>query len=111
MTGATLTLPTLSNPRTFLSEMIARDREAFVILCNKNFDSADDMAGELALVGFSISEKRCQRIRNRKAKKIYHSERRAVRFVLKRRHALKQAAETKAEIARLQARIKELEAL
>jgi len=105
-----LTLPTMSNHRTILSEMIARDRESFVRLCHDSFSSADDMANELAVVGFDISEKRCQRIRNRQAKRIYHSERRAVRFVLNRRKALRKAEETRAEIEKLQARIAELEA-
>ena len=106
----TMTLPNLSNPRTFLSEMIDRDREAFVRLCNNNFDSADHMANDLADVGFEISEKRCQRIRNRTAKKIYAAERKAVKFALKRRKALAEAAETRARIAELKRQIEELEA-
>lgn len=108
--SATMTLPTLSNPRTFLSKAIERDHEAFCLKCFKSFDSAEHMASELSSVGYVICPKRCQRIRNRKVSKTYAAERKAVKFALRRRKALEKAAETDAEIESLQARIAELKA-
>ena len=110
MMSETMTLPTLSDPRTFLAEMIARDREAFVRLCLSEFDSAEDMAAQLSEAGYEMSDKRAQRIRNRTAGRIYAAERKAVRFTLKRRVVLRRADAVLREAEALERRAAELRA-
>ena len=109
MTGATLTLPTLTDFRESVTDFIKRDGEAFAKLCRDNWPSGDAMANDLASHGLIRSPKTCRNWRNA-ATNVRYADARAVKYIIRRRKALRKADETRAEIEKLQARIAELEA-
>ena len=104
-------MPHSSFCRTILSESIERGRRDFFSLCYREFDSADLMAAEIAEAGGDIHPKRCQRLRNGTAKKIWDADRRAVEFVLDRRKALAEIQQHNADLAAARAEVARLEGM
>jgi len=105
-----MTLPNLPFDKESVAEFIKRDSEAFAKLCRDEWPSGDAMANELAEYGLMRDPKTCRNWRNATTN-VRYADARAVKYIIRRKTALRKANETRAEIARLQARIAELEAL
>lgn len=104
-----MTLPTRPDFRELLPDLIRRDNQAFAKLCRAEWRSGDAMASDLAAYGLMRDPKTCRNWRNA-ATNVRYSDVRAVKYIVKRRKALAQAAETRARIDALRAEIAELEA-
>ena len=110
MRELTMTFPSMPDFRESVADLVKRDGEKFARLCRSEWPSGDAMANELAKYGLMRDPKTCRNWRNA-ATNVRYADVRAVKYIIRRKQALRKAEETKAEIARLQARIAELESL
>ncbi|WP_416877944.1 hypothetical protein [Litorimonas sp.] len=98
-----MTLPTLEGFAQHLEELLTRDQKAFARKCREVWNkSAKEMADDLALHGYHISEGKCLYIRNA-TRTIPNRDVKAIEYIMERKALILEAQSIDAEIAEAEA--------